>query len=128
MIRSLLAISMGASVGAVLRWALGNAFNAIFPLVPPGTWLANLLGGYLMGIALAFFGQHTGLSVEWRLMIVTSFLGGLTTFSTFSAEVTALIQQDRWLWACAAISAHVLGSLAMTLLGLATVATVKPLI
>ena len=79
MIRSLLAISMGASVGAVLRWALGNAFNALFPLVPPGTWLANLLGGYLMGIALAFFGQHTGLSAEWRLIIVTGFLGGLTT-------------------------------------------------
>ena len=128
MIRSLLAISRGASLGAMLRWGLGTAFNALFPLIPPGTWLANLLGGYLMGIALAVFGQHTGLPVEWRLMIITGFLGGLTTFSTFSAEVTALIQQSRWLWAGAAVSAHVLGSLAMTLLGLATIATFKPLV
>lgn len=120
MIKSLLAISVGASLGAVLRWGLGAAFNAIFPTVPPGTWLANMLGGYLIGIALAFFGEHAGLAPEWRLLIVTGFLGGLTTFSTFSAEVTTLIQEGRIVWAGVAISMHVIGSLLMTLLGLAS--------
>jgi len=127
MIRSLLVISIGASLGAVLRWGLGAAFNALFPAIPPGTWLANMLGGYLMGVALAYFGQHTGLAPEWRLLVITGFLGGLTTFSTFSAEVTTLIQQGRMLWAGAAVSAHVVGSLLMTLLGLATVAAFKSL-
>jgi CrcB protein len=127
MIRSLLVISLGASLGAILRWGLGVAFNALFPTIPPGTWLANMLGGYLMGVALAYFGQQTGLAPEWRLLVITGFLGGLTTFSTFSAEVTTLIQQGRMLWAGVAVSAHVVGSLAMTLLGLATVAALKPL-
>ncbi len=125
MIKSLLAISVGASLGAVLRWGLGAAFNALFPTVPPGTWLANMLGGYLIGIALAFFGEHAGLAPEWRLLIVTGFLGGLTTFSTFSAEVTTLIQEGRIVWAGVAISAHVIGSLLMTLLGLASMALFK---
>lgn len=127
MIRSLLAISIGASLGAILRWGLGAAFNALLPAIPPGTWLANMLGGYLMGVALAYFGQHTGMAPEWRLFVITGFLGGLTTFSTFSAEVTTLVQQERMLWAGVAVSAHVLGSLLMTLLGLATVAAFKPL-
>ncbi len=121
MIGSLIAISVGASLGAILRWGLGNVFNAMYPAIPPGTWLANILGGYLVGVAIGFFAQHTGLAAEWRLLIITGFLGGLTTFSTFSGEVTALIQQGRLMWAGIAISAHVLGSLAMTLLGLATV-------
>lgn len=120
MIRSLLAISLGASLGAILRWGLGMAFNTLFPTIPPGTWLANMLGGYLMGVALAYFGQHADLSPEWRLFIITGFLGGLTTFSTFSAEVATLIQQERIFWAGAAVSAHVIGSLLMTILGLAT--------
>ncbi|CAD5375902.1 Putative fluoride ion transporter CrcB [Pseudomonas sp. OF001] len=125
MIRSLLAIAVGASLGAILRWGLGTAFNALFPTIPPGTWLANMLGGYLIGVALALFGQHPGWAPEWRLLVITGFLGGLTTFSTFSAEVATLIQQGRLLWAGAAISAHVVGSLLMTLLGLATVALFK---
>lgn len=127
MTRSLLAISIGASLGAILRWGLGATFNALLPAIPPGTWMANMLGGYLIGVALAYFGQHTGMAPEWRLFVITGFLGGLTTFSTFSAEVTTLIQQGRMLWAGAAVSAHVLGSLLMTLLGLATVAAFKPL-
>ncbi|MXS85348.1 fluoride efflux transporter CrcB [Nitrosomonas sp. HPC101] len=120
MIRSLLAISLGASLGAILRWSLGMTLNALFPTIPPGTWLANMLGGYLVGVAIAYFGQHAGLSPEWRLFIITGFLGGLTTFSTFSAEVATLIQQERLLWAGVAMSAHVFGSLLMTFLGLAT--------
>jgi CrcB protein len=82
---------------------------------------ANLSGGYLIGLAIALFAGHPGLAPEWRLLIITGFLGGLTTFSTFSAEVTALLQQGRLVWAGLAISAHVLGSLIMTMLGIATV-------
>lgn len=122
MLLSLLAISIGASLGAILRWGLGMALNATFPTIPPGTWLANMLGGYLVGVALAFFAQHTSLAPEWRLLVITGFLGGLTTFSTFSAEVTTLIQDGRLMWAGLAISAHVIGSLLMTVLGLASVA------
>ena len=125
MFRSILVISAGASAGAVLRWFLGAGLNAAFPTIPPGTWLANMIGGYLAGLALAFFGEHSGLSPEWRLLVVTGFLGGLTTFSTFSAEVATLIQQGRMAWAGLAVSVHVLGSLAMTLLGLATMAAFK---
>lgn len=120
MIISLLAISAGASLGAILRWLLGNALNTLFPAIPPGTWLANVLGGYLIGLALGFFGQHAELAPAWRLFVITGFLGGLTTFSTFSGEVAALVQQQRLMMAMLAISAHVLGSLAMTLAGLAT--------
>lgn len=125
MIRSIIAISLGASIGAVLRWGLGTGLNALFPAIPPGTLLANLLGGYLIGLAMACFSAYAGLAPEWRLFIITGFLGGLTTFSTFSAEVTSLIQQGRIGWAGLAISAHVLGSLAMTLLGLFTVTAIR---
>ena len=121
MLASILAISAGASAGAVLRWLLGMSLNAMFPAIPPGTLAANLIGGYLIGVARAVFADHPGLAPEWRLLIVTGFLGGLTTFSTFSAEVTTLIQQGRLLWASAAIGIHVAGSLALTLLGLASV-------
>ena len=120
-----LAIGIGAALGAWLRWGFGLWFNPALPELPLGTLAANMVGGYLIGIAMAFFMQHPGLSPEWRLLIITGFLGGLTTFSTFSAEVTVLLQQGRFLWAGLAISAHVLGSLVMTLLGLATVALVQ---
>jgi len=125
MLNSIIAISAGASLGAVLRWLLGLALNALFPAIPPGTLVANLVGAYLIGIALSVFAEHPALSPEWRLLVITGFLGGLTTFSTFSAEVTTLLQQQRLLWAGAAISAHVVGSLAMTLLGLATMVALK---
>ncbi|WP_416362360.1 fluoride efflux transporter CrcB [Nitrosomonas sp.] len=122
---SLLAICLGASLGAVLRWLLGMSLNALFPAIPPGTLAANLIGGYLIGVALAVFAHHPGLTPEWRLFVITGFLGGLTTFSTFSAEVTALVQEGRILWAAGAIGVHVIGSLLMTMLGLATVAAFK---
>ena len=123
MIASLLAICVGASAGAVLRWGLGLALNALWAPMPLGTLVANLTGGYLIGVALAVFAHQPGWSPEWRLQVITGFLGGLTTFSTFSAEVTTLLQQGRLLWAGLAISAHVVGSLLMTLAGMATVAT-----
>jgi len=125
MFNSILAISLGASLGAVLRWVLGTSLNALFPSIPPGTLAANLIGGYLIGLAVAFFGQHPSLAPEWRLFVITGFLGGLTTFSTFSAEVTTLLQQGRLLWAGAAVSVHVIGSLAMTLAGMATISVLK---
>lgn len=125
MLKSILVISIGASVGAVLRWFLGISLNSLFPAIPPGTLAANLIGGYLIGVAIAIFANNLGLSPEWRLLVITGFLGGLTTFSTFSAEATSLIQQGRLLWATGIIGVHVAGSLTMTLLGLASVALFK---
>ncbi len=125
MLSSILAISIGASAGAVLRWLLGLGLNALFQTIPLGTLAANLIGGYLIGAAVAVFADVPGLAPEWQLLVITGFLGGLTTFSTFSAEVTFLIQQGRYLWACAAISAHLAGSLAMTMFGIASIAFLK---
>ena len=120
MLGSMLAISLGAALGALLRWALGLWLNGLFPAVPPGTLAANLIGGYLIGVAMALFAHQVTLPPEWRLFAITGFLGGLTTFSTFSAEVVTLLQQGRLLWACGAIGVHVVGSLLMTLAGIAS--------
>ena len=120
MLQAIIAISAGASIGAVLRWMFGTSLNAVWLTIPLGTLLANCVGGYLIGIAVTVFAQQPGLAPEWRLFVITGFLGGLTTFSTFSAEVMALIQQGRLSWAFAAISAHVIGSLALTFLGIAS--------
>jgi CrcB protein len=125
MFGSIAAISIGAAFGAVLRWVLGMGLNRLFPTIPPGTLAANGIGGYLIGVAVAFFAGHPNLAPEWRLFVITGFLGGLTTFSTFSAEVVSLLQQGRLTWAMAAIGTHVLGSLTMTLLGIATVAILQ---
>ncbi len=114
------AISLGAAFGALSRWGLAVGLNHAFPALPPGTLVANLIGGYLIGLAVALLAQRPELSPEWRLFIVTGFLGGLTTFSTFSVEVVHSLQQGRLGWAAATVAAHVLGSLALTLLGLAT--------
>lgn len=94
--KPILAISLGSALGALLRWGLGNQFNRLFPTVPPGTLAANLIGGYIIGLAIAYFAQAPDIAPEWRLLIVTGFCGGLTTFSTFSAEVVTLLQQDRF--------------------------------
>ena len=118
MLKSLLVIAVGASLGAWLRWLLGMKLNALFPSIPPGTVVANMFGGYIIGLAIAFLAASPTLSPEWRLLIITGFCGGLTTFSTFSAETVALIQEGRLLWALGSISLHVLGSLAMTAAGL----------
>lgn len=118
MLKSLLVIGIGASLGAWLRWILGMKLNALFPTIPPGTVVANMVGGYIIGLAIAFLAASPSLSPEWRLLIITGFCGGLTTFSTFSAETVALIQEGRLLWALGSISLHVVGSLAMTAAGL----------
>lgn len=124
-IPSIVAISVGASLGALLRWFLGSKLNTLFPAIPPGTLTANLVGGYLIGVAMAYFSSHPSLPPEWRLLIVTGFLGGLTTFSTFSAEVVSQLMAGRTLWALSAIAVHVTGSLVMTLLGIGTVALLR---
>lgn len=118
MLKSLIVIAVGASLGAWLRWLLGMKLNALFPTIPPGTVVANMVGGYIIGLAVAFLAASPTLSPEWRLLIITGFCGGLTTFSTFSAETVALIQEGRLLWALGSISLHVVGSLAMTAAGL----------
>ncbi len=115
------AVGMGAVIGAWLRWGLGLLLNSIFPHLPLGTLSANLLGGYLIGLALAFFIQYPGLLPEWRLFIITGFLGGLTTFSTFTAETVTLLTRGQYAWSIVMIVTHMGGSLIMTLLGLQTI-------
>ncbi len=114
------AISAGAACGALLRWQLGVRLNSLFPALPPGTLAANLIGGYIVGLAIACLAQAPNLAPEWRLFIITGFCGGLTTFSTFSAETVSHLQEGRWAWALGSIAVHVIGSLAMTLAGFAT--------
>ncbi|MCG8910556.1 MULTISPECIES: fluoride efflux transporter CrcB [Pseudomonas] len=116
--KSILAVSLGAALGALLRWVLGLKLNTLLPSMPPGTVVANLVGGYIIGAAIAFFANSPGLAPEWRLLIITGFCGGLTTFSTFSAEVVVLLQQGRLAWAMGTVATHLAGSLLMTLAGL----------
>jgi CrcB protein len=116
----ILAVGVGAAAGAWLRWVLGLLLNAYLPSIPPGTLAANLIGGYVIGAAIAFFSQMAGVAPEWRLLIITGFCGGLTTFSTFSAEIATLFQEGRLGLFAGAIALHVGGSLAMTLLGIAS--------
>ena len=115
---AIFAISLGAVAGALLRAGLAQACNALFPDLPPGTLLANWLGAYLIGLAMAVFAALPQLAPEWRWLVMTGFLGSLTTFSTFSAEVFALLQQGRLAMAALAVAAHLGGSLLMILLGM----------
>src|SRR5262245_49322591 len=115
MLSAVVAISLGAALGALSRWGLSVGMNHWFPALPIGTLAANLVGGYLVGVAVALFVQLPSLAPEWRLFVITGFLGGLTTFSTFSAEVVAALQQGRLGWAATTVAVHVLGSLALTL-------------
>lgn len=117
-LNSIVAICVGASLGALLRWALGLRLNGLFPDLPPGTLVANLVGGYVIGVAMAWFATAPGISAEWRLFVITGFCGGLTTFSTFSAEVVTLLQQGRLALAAGTVAAHVAGSVVATFLGI----------
>lgn len=120
MLLTVASICLGASAGAPLRWTLGNLLNPLWVSVPLGTLAANLVGGYLIGVAFAFFAAHPSPSPELRLLIVTGFLGALTTFSTFSVEVVTAAQRSDLTAALATIALHVVGSLACTVLGVAT--------
>lgn len=119
--KSVLAISLGASLGALLRWGFGSRFNALLVTIPPGTLIANLVGAYAVGAAIAFFAAYSAVPVEWRLFVITGFCGGLTTFSTFSAELVILLQQGRLSWALGSVALHVVGSVLMTFAGIGTV-------
>lgn len=123
--RSVAAVCVGGTVGCLLRWLLNIWFNGQPSPVPLGTLAANLIGGYIVGVAVAFFASNNTLEPEWRLLIITGFCGGLTTFSSFSAEVVAMLRQDRLFWACATIAVHVCGSLLMTFAGIATIMKLK---
>ena len=119
-----LAVGIGAALGAWLRWFFGVTLNAINPNLPYGTLAANLVGGYLVGVAVEYFSQQGGISVEMRLFVITGFLGGLTTFSSFSAEAVGLLMENRHAWAILLISSHLLGSIIMTVLGIFTVRSI----
>ena len=116
-----LAVGTGAALGAWLRWILGVLFNPVFPTVPLGTLAANLVGGYLIGVCVEWLGLHADLPPEVRLFAVTGFLGGLTTFSTFSSEAVGLLSRGQSGWALVHVGAHLAGSLVFTFLGIQTV-------
>jgi CrcB protein len=113
-----LAVGIGAAFGAWLRWGLGILLNSTLDYLPLGTLTANLLGGFLIGAAVEFFMQHVLVPPEWRLFIITGFLGGLTTFSSFSAEVVEVLMRAQYGWGALLIASHLGGSLLMTVLGM----------
>ena len=115
-----IAVGLGGALGAWLRWALNLWLNPALPELPLDTLGANLIGGYLVGLAVAYFVQYPDMAPEWRLLIITGFLGGLTTFSTFSAETVTLLMRGQYAWSAAIIGAHLGGSLLMTVLGMQT--------
>lgn len=120
MITQLAMIATGATLGAWLRWGLSAWLNPRLSQLPLGTLASNLIGGYLVGMAVAYFAANTTLAPEWRLLAITGFLGGLTTFSTFSAEVVQLLQAERLAAAALLALLHLFGSLLLTALGFAT--------
>jgi fluoride exporter len=117
---SVIAVSAGAVIGANLRWFLGLWLNTSYHAVPYGTLVANLSGGWLIGLLIGYFAQGTSLSPEWRLFAITGLCGALTTFSTFSLEMLTALQEGKWGMAVAGIAAHVVGSLLMTAIGIYT--------
>lgn len=111
------AVGVGAAIGAWARWGLSVWLNPRLIFFPLGTFVANAIGGFLVGVALAYFVKHPELSPAWRLFTVTGFLGGLTTFSTFSAEVIVLIERGEVMWALGVAASHLLVSLVLTAVG-----------
>ena len=116
-----IAIGVGAALGAIVRWLLSLGLNRVLPTLPLGTLAANLIGAFLMGIAMAVFVQYDSIPLVWRLALTTGFLGGLTTFSSFSAETMLLIERGQWLATGTIIGTHVIGSLALTFAGYALI-------
>lgn len=115
----LAAVGVGAVFGAWLRWGLGVLLNPVVPDLPLGTLVANLAGGFIIGVAIQFFAAYPGIAPEWRLALITGFLGALTTYSTFSAESVTLLARGQYAWAALHAGGHLFGSLAMTALGVA---------
>ncbi len=113
------AVGLGGAIGCWCRWGLGVLFNPLFPTLPLGTLTANLAGGLLMGIAIGLFRNFQAVPPELQLFVMTGFLGGLTTFSTFSGEAGTLLLRHQYLWFGGHVLAHLAGSLGMTVLGLA---------
>lgn len=128
MLHSLFAVCLGACAGASLRWLANQALNPLVAALPLGTLAVNWLGGWLMGVALGVFSLIPHAAGEWRLLVITGFLGSLTTFSAFSAEMAALLQQGRWLLCACAVTLHVAGSIALVFLGLGSVALARRLL
>lgn len=122
---SILAIFFGAGFGALLRAGFNVLTVSAASVIPLGTLLSNMVGGYLVGLAVAYFGNNPQLSPEWRLLVVTGFLGGLTTFSSFSAEVVGFIQRGEFTWALGTAMLHLVGSLMLTFLGILTYQALK---
>ena len=114
------AIFFGAGFGALLRAGFNYATVGMASSLPLGTFISNMVGGYLIGIAVAFFGNNPHLSPEWKLLVVTGFLGGLTTFSSFSAEVVGFMQRGEFTWALGTALLNLIGSLLLTFLGILT--------
>jgi len=114
---AIVGVGVGAAFGAWLRWGMSLLLNRVYPHLPLGTWAANLLGGLLIGAAMAWFGRHPEIDPVWRLTLVTGFLGALTTFSTFSIESLLLLQKGQVGWAVLHSGAHLFGSLAAAAIG-----------
>ena len=121
----ILAIFFGAGFGALLRAGFNFATVGVVSSLPLGTFISNMVGGYLVGIAVAFFGNNPDLSPEWKLFVVTGFLGGLTTFSSFSAEVVGFMQRGELTWALGTALMNLVGSLVLTFLGIFTYQALK---
>lgn len=117
----ILAVGGGAAAGAWLRWTLGELLNSVFPTLPLGTLAANLIGGLMMGMAMELLTRHAAMPPEARLLVTTGFLGGLTTFSTFSGEVVTLLLRREYLWGSITITSHLVGSIVLTIAGIALV-------
>lgn len=119
------AVGLGGALGCWMRWGLSLALNPLFSGILLGTLVANLIGGYLIGAAIEFFVQQDVIPPEWRLFVVVGFLGGLTTFSSFSVEAVELLRSREFGWTLALVGMHLIGSLAMTYLGIMTVKWVQ---
>lgn len=122
---SIFAIFFGAGLGALLRSGFNFLTVGAVSTLPLGTFISNMVGGYFVGIAVAFFGSNPNISPEWRLFVITGFLGGLTTFSSFSAEVVGFIQRGELSWALGTALLHLIGSLVLTFLGILTYQALK---
>lgn len=124
---SWLAVGGGAAVGAWMRWGLGIMLNPVFPTLPLGTLASNLIAGFLMGIAMELVTRNVSMPPEMQLLMTTGFLGGLSTFSAFSAEIVTLLSHKEYLWGAIAISAHVVGSIVLTIFGIYFIRMIFPL-